>query len=391
MISVPRLKAVTQTACGLQPPHAQQPLRHLLPAGSAVFLWIALLCAPSARALQAVPQFQDLAARAAAAREQQNIPLAIQLYQQASQLRPDWAEGWFYLGMLQYNVKNCPPAIDAFNHFLQLQPASPPAQALRGMCEFQTGAYDDALPDLEFAVAHRASDQPRNEQILRFYLAQLLVRAGRFAEAAVQYKFFAAQHISNPDLLIGMGLAGMRVASLPRDVPPQDRELYLGAGSAGFAFLQGDSEQSRQIFTQLFARYPTAKNLHLFYGYLLFQHDPDLAIAQFQAEVARAPENVAAHAILAYTLMIAGRYAEAVPEAQQALAGDPSLQMAQLALGRSLAETGDTQRGAELLHQVLAGDPNNLEAHLALAAMYSRAGKREDAYREHMLCLGLIK
>jgi hypothetical protein len=28
---------------------------------------------------------------------------------------------------------------------------------------------------------------------------------------------------------------------------------------------------------------------------------------------------------------------------------------------------------------------------MALAAMYSRAGRKEDAYRERMLCLGLKK
>jgi tetratricopeptide (TPR) repeat protein len=390
MISVPSSKAVTKCDCGAQP-HKIQQLFCNVSAGATALLLVAFTFAVFAQAPQADPQFEDLAARAAAAREAQNIPLAIDLYQQADQLKPDWAEGWFYLGMLQYSAKHYQPAIDAFNRFVQLQPASVPAQALRGLSEFETGAYDDSLRDLEFAVAHGATSDPRNEPILRFYLAQLLVRAGRFPDAVVQYKFFAARGISDSDLMVGMGLAGMNVASLPKDVPPQDRELYQGAGNAGFAFLQGDSEQARQIFSQLFLRYPTALNLHLFYGYLLFQHDPDLAIDQFHAEVSLAPGNISTHAILAYTLMIVGRYAEAVPEAQQALAGDPGLQMAQLALGRSLVETGDTQRGADLLNQVLKSDPDNLEAHMALAAMYSRAGKREDAYREHQLCLGLIK
>ena len=45
-------------------------------------------------------QFDDLAARAATARDQQNLSLAIQLYTQAEQLKPDWQEGWWYLGTL---------------------------------------------------------------------------------------------------------------------------------------------------------------------------------------------------------------------------------------------------------------------------------------------------
>jgi Flp pilus assembly protein TadD len=178
---------------------------------------------------------------------------------------------------------------------------------------------------------------------------------------------------------------------LPKEIPETDRGLYLAAGSAGYAFLSGNSELAASIFTELFARYPTAPNLHLFYGYLLFQHDSELAIDQFRSELTIAPGNIEAHAILAYTEMIAGRYAEAVPEAEHVLAAMPDMEMALIALGRSLGETGDPKHGMELLNRVLQSDPDNLEAHMGLAAIYSHAGRREDAYRERMVCLGLAK
>jgi tetratricopeptide (TPR) repeat protein len=337
------------------------------------------------------PQFADVAARAAAARDQQNLPLAIELYGQAEQLKPDWAEGWFYLGLLQYSSDNFPQAIDAFNHLLQLQPNSPPAMALRGLCEFETGAYDDAFRDLDEAVQKGAANEPRNERIIRYRLAQLLARVGRFQDALLQYQFFASKHINDRDLLLGVGLAGMRNTTLPKDVPAENRELFEAAGKAGYIFLSGDSQGADAEFNQLFARYPTAPNLHFFYGALLFMHGPELAIPQFQSEVAIAPSNPAAHAILAYSLMFAGRFAESRPEAELALAGAPDMEMAQIALGRALAETGDPDRAAEVLNQVLKRDPNDLEAHMGLAVMYARAGRREEAYRERMVCLGLEK
>jgi Tfp pilus assembly protein PilF len=89
--------------------------------------------------------------------------------------------------------------------------------------------------------------------------------------------------------------------------------------------------------------------------------------------------------------MIASRYAEAEPEAELVLAKEPDMEMVQLALGRSLAEIGDVKRGSELLKQVLQADPDNLEAHLGMASIYSRTGRREDAYREHMVCRSLAK
>jgi tetratricopeptide (TPR) repeat protein len=374
--------------------HRPQPRISIATAkGLSIFFSLALLLAwPRCASPQAPsPQFQDLAARAAAARDKDDVPHAIELYRQAAQLKPDWAEGWFYLGLLEYGSDAFPAAIDAFNHLLLLQPGAPPALALRGLCEFETSAYDDALRDLEQAVQKGAANQPRNEQIIRFHYAQLLARAGRFQDAILQYQFFAAHHIDDPDLLLGLGLAGMRNSSLPRDIPAANREIYEAAGNAGYVFLSGDSLGADTAFNQLFARYPTAPNLHFFYGVLLFMHGPDLAIGQFRSEVSIAPANADAHAILAYALMFAGRFAEARPEAELALAGAPGMEMAQLALGRSLAETGEAKQAGEVLNQVLQRDPDNLEAHMALAAMYSRAGRKEDAYRERMVCLGLQK
>jgi len=373
--------------------------RHAPPAlgvTAAVVLALALItllsaCPANARAQEAAPQFDDLAARAAAARDQQNITLAIELYGKAEQLKPDWAEGWFYLGLLQYEGNQFPEAIDAFNHLLQLQPTASPAMALRGLCEFETAAYDDSLRDLEQAVAHGAANQPHNAQIIRFHLAQLLARAGRFQDALEQYKFFATQHVDAPDLLLGVGLAGLRVTTLPKDVPTQDREIYQAAGEAGFALLADESERGDDLFRQLFARYPTTSNLHMFYGFLLFPHDPTLAVDEFRSEVAVTPGNETAHAMLAFTLMIAGRYSEALPEAEHAYAAAPDMELAQLALGRTLAETGDAKRSTDLLNQVLQKDPNNLEAHLGLVSIYSRTGRREDAYRERQVCLKLPK
>jgi len=342
-------------------------------------------------AQQAAASFDDLAARAAAARDGGNLPLAIDLYGQAERVKPDWAEGWFYLGMLQYSANAYPAAIDAFNHLLALQPGMPPGMALRGLCEFETGANDDALRDLEQAVAKGAANQPQNEQILRFHLAELLTRAGRFQDALAQYKFFAAKNILDEDVLVGLGLAGMRTPLLTKDVAAGDRELYKAAGAAGYTLLEENTQLADELFTQLFARYPATPGIHFFYGFLLFPHSPELAIEQFKSEVAVAPGNLEAHAMLAFTLMIASRYAEAKPEAELVLAKAPDMEMAQLALGRSLAEIGDVKRGTDLLNQVLQADPDSLEAHLGMASIYSRTGRREDADREHKICRRLAK
>jgi tetratricopeptide (TPR) repeat protein len=261
--------------------------------------------------------------------------------------------------------------------------------ALRGLSEFEIGNYAASLNDLDTAVKHGAAQDPRNEPIVRYHLALALTKASRFDEALLQYYSFAQKGSSNPEMLVAIGLAGLRIPSLPNEVSPESRQIIGEAGAAGFDMLADHSVDADEKFRALFARYPTAPNLHLFYGFMLFSHDADLAAEQFKAEVEVAPQNNAARALLAYALVIAGRYAEALPEAEKVYAADPDLQTGQIALGRALGETGQIDRGVALLKKVIENDSNNLDAHIGLATLLGRAGKREEAYRERMLCLAL--
>jgi tetratricopeptide (TPR) repeat protein len=354
-------------------------------------LLFALLQTPIlAGAQESAAQFNDVAARAAAARDQQNLPLAIQLYTQAEQLNPTWQEGWWYLGVLQYSSNQYAAATDAFSHLLQLVPNAVPAMAIRGLCEYETGAYDAALRDLDQAVAHGAANEPRNEQIIRYRLALLLAHAGRFEDALAQYTALARLRAEAPDLFIAIGVAGLRSTSFPADVPTTDRTFYESAGRAGYIFLSGDDEQADALFTDLFARFPTRPGLHFYYGYLLFPHDPDMAGSQFRNELAIKPTSET-QALLALTLIYEGLFADALVPAQNAYTTEPDLHIAQIAVGRALAETGDVKRGAELLNQALQRDPNDLEAHLGLASIYSQTGNREEEARERKICRDLAK
>ena len=360
-----------------------------------LFLCTSFFVVPQRLVAQGAASLDDLPQRATAARDAGNLPAAIHLYQQAVQQKAGWAEGWFYLGLLNYESDQFANATAAFTSFLKLQPGVPPVMALRGLTEFESSDYDDALRDLDQAVLHGAANDPHNEQIIRFHLAQLLTRAGRFDDAMKQYQFFAARHIENSDLLVGLGLVGTRTAILMSEVPAQQRPMLEDVGRATYTFLSGDNEGAQRLFNTLFAQYPSSPQLYLFYATLLYRDRSNLAIDAIRNEVTAMPDNGYARAVLAFTLMIAGRFAEARPEAEKAVEQKPDLEMAQIALGRCLIETrsspSDDKRAEELLNQVLSHDSSNLEAHVALAALYSRTGRREDEYRERMACLRLEK
>lgn len=351
-------------------------------------LWVLAGAGVASAQTSAYPQ-GALIAEAAEARTQNNIPRAIELYSQAVRANPNLPDAWWFLGSLQYASGAYAPAKDALSHYLELIPKAAPAFALRGLCEFETGEYSQSLGDIQRGLSLGAANQPRNEQILRYHEGLLMTRLGNYEGALNTYDYFAKNGISNPDLFVAIGMAGLRMPLLPRDAAPDQRGLLSAAGEAAFQFMAGKEASATHSFDELFAQFPQARNAHFFYGYLLFATDPDAALDQFKKELAVSASNIDAEVMTAWALLLQNRGSDALPYAQKAAEAAPSNPTAELVLGRSLLETGDVNGGMEHLQKVLQLDPNNLEAHLALAKAYSESGHHEEARRERMLCLQL--
>ena len=350
-----------------------------------------LLLAPWTAAQDKPASFEDLSSAASAAREANDIPRAIGLYGQALELDSKWQDGWWFLGSLEYGADQYAAAQDALTHYLDLAPKAGPAFALRGLCEFETGEYAQSLTDIQRALSLGAANAPRNEQILRYHEALLLTRNQRFEDALRVYGVFARDGVTNPELLLAIGLAGLRTPLFPKDLAPNQQDLYGAAGNAAFQFMAGDAKKGQAAFEDLFQRFPTAPNAHYLYGYLLFATDPDQALPEFKRELELAPSNAAAEVMMAWDSLMRGSFAEALPYAQKAVAEEPEATVPQLVLGRSLLETGDVKGGMEHLEKALQLDPDNLETHLALAKAYSKSGRKEDARRERLRCLQIAK
>jgi len=87
--------------------------------------------------------FEKLAERARAAMDADRIPEAIRLYERATELRPDWPEGWWHLGTLLFDASRFREARDAISHFVSTEKKQPgPGFGMLGLSEFQL--KDDA-------------------------------------------------------------------------------------------------------------------------------------------------------------------------------------------------------------------------------------------------------
>jgi tetratricopeptide (TPR) repeat protein len=331
-------------------------------------------------AAQNTAAFEDLAARAAAAREANDIPRAVQLYRQTVNLNPSWEEGWWFLGSMLYDSDHYAEGRDALAHVVALDPKAAPAWALLGLCEFETGNYAQSLEHIQRGQVS-AAPSPQMESVLRYHEALLLTRLGRFSEAIEKYTWFARNAVQNPELLVGIGLAVLQTPKVPDDVRPE-QEMFALAGSAAYQNMSSDSRNAQLTYRKLIDQYPEAHYVHYAYGCFLLGTDPEAGIQELRRELQTNPASGPAHAMLAFALLERGDSAAALPYAKAAAEELPDSELSQYVLGRALAERGNLERGIQHLEMAEKIDPADLQPHISLATAYSRAGRPQDSRRE---------
>jgi tetratricopeptide (TPR) repeat protein len=349
---------------------------------------IAVIAASSARAAT----FEQLAAQADAAREAGQTLQAVQLYTEALQLKPAWPEGWWYLGTLYYDGDQYENGRKAFAEFVKLAQAAAPGWAFLGLCESETGDYEHALEHIRRGLEIGAGIEPDTEQVIRFHEALLLTRTGLFDQASPRFMPFVRRGIHDPTLIAGIGLTALHEPLLPKEIPPERRELIAAAGQTVYLWMSADTNQTGPAFRALLERYPTAPGVHYLYAtYLLSFRPAEEALAELKRELELNPHSADARAMVALIAWRAGSESAALPIARQAAQDGPTCPMAQYAYGLVLEGSGDLGQAIEHIETAERLDPANVEYHMGLAGAYSKAGRHADARRERRTSIAMAK
>ena len=121
---------------------------------------------------QPAQTFDSVAAQAAQARDSENLDEAVRLYGQAVRLRPEWAEGWWYLGAIAYDRGHFRQAVDALDKVTTLAPRDPKAFAMLGLSEAKLNRNQPALTHLAQAVTLGVGDEANMRQVVLLYTSQ---------------------------------------------------------------------------------------------------------------------------------------------------------------------------------------------------------------------------
>jgi len=333
-----------------------------------------------------------LAAKAQAAREAGNPDEALRLYRQALELKPAWAEGWWFTGTLYYEADQYEQGRDAFRHMLSNEPKIAAGWAMLGLCEFQTKQYDEALAHLERANSLGLGGHQEIRDIANYHRAMLLTREGEFDQAMGLVALAVVQGKDNARLVEAMGIAALRKPVLPSELPPTEREIVMDVGRAlcdGSARRLADAIAE---FDLILKKYPDAPQLHYLYGLVLINDDPDRAVDQFKAELAISPRHFQALYSIAREYDKRSDYAAALPFAKRVVDVNPDFAPGHALWGKALVDSGsDVALGIGELQAAIKMNPANPQNHYLLAMVYAKMGRPADAARERAEFIKLRK
>ena len=354
-----------------------------------VLLTTLSLAAPAAP----VPaSFETIANRADVARSQNRVQDAIRLYREGTHLRPSWTDGWWYLGGLLYDQDRFPEATIAFQHLLATTMHHGPARSFLGLCEYETGKYDDALAQFRAWADAGWQGTTQLRDVAVFHFALLLARDGKFVESLYLTATLASRLGDNPELSEAMGLASLRMRDLPENYPPDRRERIWLAGKAALYAAQSpaDFERADEFAARLESRYPAQPEVHFFRATLYgFEGKKAEAEREYREELNTSPNHVPSLVALATIDLERAEVAEAGNLARQAAGADPKNAEAHHVLGRVFLANGDLRASASELETAkqLAPDSPGVRSHLAM--VYTKLGRTQEAKAESAAFLAL--
>jgi len=329
---------------------------------------------------------EELSRRAAAAQTAGNRDLALQSYQQALQIRPDWDDGRWNLAMLYYSAERYPEAISELDKWLEHKPDFGTAWAVMGLCEFETKDYSNALIHLEHGAELGLNGSPEAVRLAKYRLAILFNRHRQFESAT---ETLAAESGSGPlakEIQFALGMALLHMPLLPDEVQTSQRPLVQDAGEIAALLQKSKYDQAFPKFQALLREYPSAPFLHYAYGTALAALSQyDEAEIQLRKESQISPANELPYVRLASLALKRHRPAEAMPEAQRAVQLAHDSAEAHYILGRACLEMGQEQTAVQELEVASKLAPGSPEVHFNLAKAYAKAKMPEKAEQERAI------
>jgi tetratricopeptide (TPR) repeat protein len=333
------------------------------------------------------PQSSDPAAqfnRALQLQQEGNLNESAAAYRALLKEKPDYVEAHANLGVVLARLGKYEEAIAAYENAYRLAPHLTPILLNLGIAHYRAGQFAKAIEVFpRFLEKHPDSAQAR--QLYGLSLAGL----ERYEEAIEQLEPTRDGAPPDPAALYTLGLAYLRTGK-PGLQATLERLASFPAGLPALHLLQGQAFLRDLEFDQALEELKKAERLNpdlprLYYALGLAHQQLGRnkeAIAAFETELRRAPQDGSTLYFLALVLEADGNLTVAQQRVNEALKLDPRSPEANGLSGKILLKQGKAAEALKPLEFTVSMKPDDHEQRYLLARVYQQLGRREDAARE---------
>jgi len=330
----------------------------------------------------AAPSFEVLSRQAVEARDAKRLTEALALFRKALKLKPDWADGLWEAGSIEYDQDQYKACAADFRRLATLKPDQPPGWTMAGLCEYHLRDYDAALKSLLQAQQLGFKEGTELARAARLHMALVLIKLSNFEKAITSLLELTRIDKKTPEIIVASGIAGLRKPWTPPEVPESERDKVFKLGDAMAAVMEQDSKEALEKFAVVVRDYPNDPNVHFRYGAFLLQQEPDRGIQEIGKTLELEPDHIPALVGLASIYLKRDEPEAAREYAEKAVKLAPGDFATHVTLGRVLLDTDDGAGAARELETAVRLAPGSPESHFNLASAYAKLGRKDDATRE---------
>ena len=326
--------------------------------------------------------FEVLSRQAAEARDAKRLAEALALYRRALKLKPDWDEGLWEAGSIEYDQDQYKECSADFLRLAALKPDQAPAWSMAGLCQYHLRDYNKALESLLRAQRVGFQEPAELGRAARLHLALVLIKLREFEKAITTLIHLARDDKKTPEIIVAAGIAGLRRSWTPPEVPDSERDKVFKLGDAMAAVMEQDSKEALAKFDIVVRDYPNEPNVHFRYGAFLMQEDPDRGVQEIRKTLDLDPDHIPALVSLASIYLKRDQSQAARESADKAVKLAPGDFATHVTLGRVMLAADDAASAAREFETAVGLAPASPESHFNLASAYAKLGRKDDAARE---------
>jgi tetratricopeptide (TPR) repeat protein len=326
---------------------------------------------------------EDLTRRAEAAVDGDPAQAAT-LFKQALELRPSWAEGWFYLGGALYRLDRYTEARDAFHKGLDLSPQSGVAWGFLGLAEYELGHIENAATAIDKGEKLGLGPNAGFEAAVRQRGAMILIRMSLFDRAMDQLQPLAKHQENSLPVVEAVGLCALAISAEPSKLPENKRKVVQMAGKAMWAATSQRPQDAKAGFDELMATYPNEPGVHYAFGLYLMDIDQHAALEEFRKELIANPNHWPDLLVSAFLETRHGtpELAMKLIERARKLAPANYVWLCDAEMGRALLAKDQPEKAIPMFEHAVKLQPDNAQTHFYLEQAYRRVGRKSDAQKE---------